>query len=151
MLEPKYFTPPSSKALKCSAIAPMVVSAKMPITMPRTVRVVRSLRRVMLRTISKIPYLLALAFAVRTVGGVCYGRRSRRWRFRASDRRTFAAKSAKARTSGRALDRPVGYHTTVLEPDHAVRPARQLQVMGHDHEGHLLLPVQASHQPHQLL
>src|SRR5579875_1129359 len=52
MLDPKYLTPPSSSALKCSAMAPIVVNAKTPITMPRMVNVLRSLRRARFRKIS---------------------------------------------------------------------------------------------------
>ena len=51
-LEAKYLAPPSSRALKCSAIEPIVVSAKMPITMPEMVRNDRSLRRARFRMIS---------------------------------------------------------------------------------------------------
>src|SRR5215471_21154124 len=54
MLEPKYLTPPSIRALKCSASAPIVVSAKMPITIPRIVKVLRSLRRARFRRISML-------------------------------------------------------------------------------------------------
>src|SRR5438445_4833949 len=52
MLEAKYLAPPSSRALKCSAIEPMVVSAKMPMTIPEMVRKDRSLRRARFRMIS---------------------------------------------------------------------------------------------------
>jgi hypothetical protein len=52
MLDPKYLTPPSIRALKCSAIAPIVVRAKIPITIPEIVRTLRSLRRARFRKIS---------------------------------------------------------------------------------------------------
>src|SRR5262249_24710481 len=54
MLAPKYLPPPLIKALKCSASAPIVVSANMPMTIPRIVRVLRSLRRARFRRISML-------------------------------------------------------------------------------------------------
>src|SRR2546421_8446886 len=52
MLPPKYFTPPSIRALKFSASAPIVVSASTPMRMPLMVRKLRSLWRATLRMIS---------------------------------------------------------------------------------------------------
>src|SRR5256884_3154884 len=52
MLPPKYFTPPSIRALKFSASAPIVVRASTPIVMPEMVRKLRSLWRATLRGIS---------------------------------------------------------------------------------------------------
>src|SRR2546427_823815 len=52
MLPPKYFTPPSIRALKFSASAPIVVSASTPMVMPEIVRKLRSLWRVTLRMVS---------------------------------------------------------------------------------------------------
>src|SRR5262245_27793229 len=48
--------PPPSSALKCSAIAPIVVRASTPITMPEIVSALRSLRRAMfLKTSTYVP------------------------------------------------------------------------------------------------
>ncbi len=69
MFEPKYLTPPSSSALKFSERAPIVVSARTPMTMPEMVSTLRSFRRQMLRRISMSGWRILLPRVRRLTAG----------------------------------------------------------------------------------